>query len=60
MITEIYYLGYISFINLLIHAQAYDKKNFIDTSVFNQMYDELEKSIHTQYIGEITNVWIKK
>lgn len=43
-----------------VYSQVYDKKNFIDTNVFNEMYGESEKSIHTQYIGEITNVWMKK
>lgn len=43
-----------------IYAQPFDKDYFIDKNIFNQMYDESEKSIHTQYIGEITNVWMKK
>lgn len=43
-----------------IYAQPFEEGNFIDANVFNQMYADSKKSMHTQYIGEILNVWMRK
>ncbi len=43
-----------------VYAEPLKKEAFIDTQLFDEVYNKAETSIHTMYIGEITNVWIKK
>ncbi|MDR2009363.1 MAG: flavin reductase [Bacteroidales bacterium] len=42
-----------------LYSEPFKKESFTDDELFEKIYNEDDNSIHTLYIGEITNVWIK-
>lgn len=44
-----------------LYAEPFKKDSFTDKSVYESVYNEEHStSMHTLYIGEITNVWVKQ
>jgi flavin reductase (DIM6/NTAB) family NADH-FMN oxidoreductase RutF len=43
-----------------LYSEPYKEEAFADKDLFKKIYVDGEPSIHTLYIGEIINVWIKK
>ncbi|MDR1877989.1 MAG: flavin reductase [Bacteroidales bacterium] len=43
-----------------LYADPFKKECFTDPQLFDNIYNQTDKSIHTLYVGEIVNVWIKK
>lgn len=42
-----------------LYAEPFKKASFIDETVYENIYEKGENSMHTLYIGEIINVYIK-
>ncbi|MDR2836767.1 MAG: flavin reductase [Bacteroidales bacterium] len=42
-----------------LYSDPFKKENFISPDFFEQIYSK-DTSVHTMYVGEILNVWIKK
>lgn len=41
-----------------IYAAPFDKNAFVDQSIYDKWY--MKESMHTMFLGEIVNVWVKK